>query len=453
MPETEPKVILRLGSHSEKEYIEKTITYLDGVMVGANLLQATPGATTSLLFKLNKQTGHPYYVDPITYAFGVYVDPPTGRVRTDLDWIKSDQKVRGTRGQIKRAYKSSYKKLADAFGPPFSSALDRNKAVAPSDFTSDQIVEAACKSVLDYQAERLRQVFRQEPETAMFANDLPEPAALFAPYFYIEQSSATAWIKLNSRLALASRTQRKDAPIHVVVCGHRDLLTDPNLSGTIIRDLKECGPAGVWLWFSRFDEHGATDEELAALRGWVEQLSPQMPVFNMHGGFFSLALGKLGMAGIAHGVGYGEQKDVVPVIGQSTPTVQYYVRSLHAKYSVPQITRCFSTLGISTPEDFFKTICDCVICKGIIGRDLNAFAQYGEIHYSTPMSQRLSQTPAAAKRCRFHFLLNRIKEREYVKGSTLPTIAKDCRTIARTWSRTAIAGALGHLTLWANALS
>jgi hypothetical protein len=421
-------------------------------MVGANLLQATPGATASLLFKLNKQTNRPYYVDPMTYAFGAYVDPSTRKVRTDLDWIKSDQKVRGKKGQIKRDYKSSYRKLAEAFGPPFSSALDRNRAIAPSDFTSDQIVEAACKSILDYQAERLRQVFRQDPETAIFANDLPAPAALFAPYFYIEESGAAEWIELNRRLALASRNLRNDVPIHAVVCGHRDLLSDGALSDTIIRDLKECKPDGVWLWFSRFDEHGATREELVALRRLVEQLSPQMPVFNMHGGFFSLALSKVGMAGIAHGVGYGEQKDVVPVIGQSTPTVQYYVRPLHAKYSVPQITRCFSALGISTPEHFFDKICDCVICKGIIGKDLNAFAQFGEIHYSTPMSQRLSQTPAAAKRCRFHFLLNRIKEREYVKGITLPAIVTDCRTTAKTWSRTAIAGALGHLILWADVL-
>lgn len=118
MPETEPRVILRLGSHSEKEYVEKTIKQFDGVMVGANLLQATPGATASLLFKLNKQARRPYYVDPMTYAFGAYVDPETGRVRTDLDWIKSDQKVRGKKGHIKRDFKSSYRKLADAFGVP-----------------------------------------------------------------------------------------------------------------------------------------------------------------------------------------------------------------------------------------------------------------------------------------------------------------------------------------------
>lgn len=449
MPEIDPKVILRLGSHSEKEYIDKTSDYFNGVLVGANLIQATPGASASLLIKLKNK---PYYVDPMTYAFGAYLDPATGEVRTDLDWIKSEQKVQGKKGQTKRDYKRSYRKLADAFQSPFSSALSRNRALAPPDFQTDQILETACRSVLTYQRDRLREVLRQDPGTATFADDLPQPAALFAPYFYIEPSSATHWINLNSRLAHASQKHSEGAPIHAVVCGHRDLLTDRPLSDLIISNLRQSGTAGVWLWFSRFDEHSATTQELLALRRWVEQLSPHMSVLNMHGGFYSLALSKLGMAGIAHGVGYGEQKDVVPVIGQSTPTVQYYVRSLHAKYSVPQITRCFSALGISTPDAFLSTICDCVICKAIIGENLNGFAQFGEIHYSTPESQRVSQTPAAAKRCRYHFLLNRVQEREYVKNTNLDALADNCRAVARKWSRTAIAGALAHLTLWADAL-
>jgi hypothetical protein len=241
--------------------------------------------------------------------------------------------------------------------------------------------------------------------------------------------------------------------IHIVIRGHRDLLSNAAHSRTIIDGVKGCKPAGVWLWFSRFDEHGASLQELRSLRSWVEELSNEMPVFNMHGSYFSLALSKLGMAGIAHGVGYGEQKDVVPVIGQSTPTVQYYVRSLHAKFSVLQITRCFTALGITTPEEFFETICDCVICKNIIGKDLNAFGQFGEIHYSRPQSKRASQTPAAAKRCRFHFLLNRHKERDYVSANTLRAIADNCNAAADQWRKTILAQSIEHLRTWADVLS
>jgi hypothetical protein len=452
VPEAEATVILRLGSHSEKEYVEKTIKQFDGVMIGANLLQATPGATATLLFKLNKQAGRPYFVDPMTYAFGSYVDPQTDKVRSDLDWIKSDKKVKGQKGKFTRGFKSSYAKLAESFGLPYSTAVNRSKAVEPADFNSDQLVEDSCRRVLFFQAELLRNVFKQDEVTADFVDEFPAPAALLAPYFYIEQSRMADWIALNRRLALASTAVRSDIPVHVVICGHRDLLGNAAHIRTIIEGLKECNPAGVWLWFSRFDEHGASLDELRALRNWVEELSPHMPVFNMHGGYFSLALSKLGMAGIAHGVGYGEQKDVVPVIGQSTPTVQYYVRSLHAKFSVPQIIRCFTALGVNTPGQFFKVICDCVICKNIVGKDLDAFSQFGEIHYSRPSAKRASQTPAAAKRCRFHFLLNRSKERDYVRANTLRTIADNCNAAADQWRRTYLGHSIGHLTNWADVL-
>ena len=442
-----------MGSHSEKEYIEKTVKHFDGIMVGANLLQISPGATASLLFKLHGASKRPYYVDPMTYAFGSYYDPETNKVRDDLDWIKSIQKVVGKKGVTERKFKGSYRKLAESFGPPFSTALDRGSAIGENDF-DDKLIDLACKSVLEFQAESLRDVFRKDPQTADIADQLPQPEALFAPYFYIEPNRAKELIDLNNRLARAATKQGHARPIHVVICGHLQLLTDKKLATPVVENLLQCKPAGVWLWFSRFDERYQEREELFALRWWVEQLADSIPVYNMHGGYFSVALSKFGMAGTAHGVGYGEQKDVVPVIGQSTPTVQYYVRALHSKYSVLQIQRSFSRLGIKTPADFFERICDCSICKGIIAEDLNEFSQFGEIHYSTPKSKRAAQTPAAAKRCRYHFLLNRIKERDFVASSSLETITTNLLQSADLWAKTVAVGTVfQHLRTWAEVLS
>jgi len=346
--------------------------------------------------------------------------------------------------------------LAQKFGPPFSTALDRGRAVAQGDFSDDATVSATCRAVLEFQAERLRDVFKEDEETAEYASDsaFPEPAVVFAPYFYIEPHHAKAWIAVNHRLALGATTQNHKLPVHLVICGHLNLLTDRALSDTVIGNLLECRPPGVWLWFSRFDERFAEREQLAALRRWVEALSPAMSVFNMHGGYFSLALSKFGMAGTAHGIGYGEQKDVIPVIGQSTPTVQYYLRALHSKYSVLQIQRSFSRLGVRTTEDFFAKICECPICRGIIDGDLDNFSQFGEIHYSTPKSKRAAQTPAAAKRCRYHFLRNRIIERDYVAKATLGDIIAQWTASADQWSRTAAIGTVSeHLRDWAEVLS
>ena len=108
------------------------------MIVGANLLEASPAATASLLLKFHNKTKRPYYVDPMTYAFGAYVDPETEEVRHDLDWIKSDKKIRGQKDRFKRDFKSSYKSLADAFGPPFSTAVEFC-AIKTSDFEMNSV--------------------------------------------------------------------------------------------------------------------------------------------------------------------------------------------------------------------------------------------------------------------------------------------------------------------------
>ena len=68
-----PELVIRLGSHAEKEYVLKLARFLDGVIVGANLFEVTPGATASLLLKIGGEDTS-LYVDPMTYAYGAYVD-------------------------------------------------------------------------------------------------------------------------------------------------------------------------------------------------------------------------------------------------------------------------------------------------------------------------------------------------------------------------------------------
>ena len=51
MPAVRPQVLLRLGSHAEKDYFLKTLHLWNGLIVGANLLESTPGATSSLVVR------------------------------------------------------------------------------------------------------------------------------------------------------------------------------------------------------------------------------------------------------------------------------------------------------------------------------------------------------------------------------------------------------------------
>jgi hypothetical protein len=454
MSPNEPEVFLRLGSHAEKEYFEKTLNRFDGLIVGSNLLEATPGATASLIVKYcGKQKKAPYLLDPMTYAFGAYVDPATGETRTDLDWIKSTQKVRGKKGKTIRAIKSSYRKLARRLETVFETACSSERAVDPDDLGSAESRSQVCESVLEYQTSRIRKVFAEDPEYKDLADKAPAPTSLIAPYFYIEPSKKNEWSRISWLLAKEAAARAKGLPVEAVLCAPKEFLADGEFLDAAVEGLSGSNVAGVWLWFSQLDERYASQKELRILKGLVETLGRKMKVFNLHGGFFSLALSRHGLAGIAHGVGYGEQKDVVPVIGQSTPTVRYYVPDLYARFGVPDIERCFTAIGIRTPKDFFEKLCDCVVCTGVIGSDLKNFREFGERHYSTPLSLRPAQTPAAAKRCRFHFLLNRVRERDWLTGKSNDEVVARLLRNADLWRGTVLNNqALQIETTWARVL-
>lgn len=248
-------------------------------------------------------------------------------------------------------------------------------------------------------------------------------------------------------------SKANDVPVHGVLCVPREFLEDDDfLNDALVAQLPETKVAGVWVWFSRLDERTASKRQLTNLMKLTSSLGSKMKVFNLHGGFFSLALSKHGLTGIAHGVGYGEQKDVVPVIGQSTPSVRYYLPALFARFGVPDIERGFNTIGVNTPSEFFSRICDCVVCRGVIASSLSNFREFGERHFSTPDSKRAAQTPAAAKRCRFHFLLCRLKERDWIGTKTNDEVVKKLRDNCKTWKPTVLSDHVQQVELWASIL-
>lgn len=451
MNKVEPNVIIRMGSHAEKDYVLKTAPLMDGIAVGANLMEATPGATSSLLFKLSgPRVDTPYYIDPMTYAFGPYFDREPGVTRVDLDWIKSFKK-QGS-GRV-RTFKKSYLSLAEKLGSVFQIAIEEEEALTPDSLANEDILKDVCTNVIDYQLNCVESVFAADDEFKHYFDKIPSPKAVFAPYFYIEPSNAGEWTQLALRLSSKSVDLYPKENVHSIICVDESFLEDRAFISQLIAEIPKTKVKGVWFWFSRLHEDKASSHQLGALRELTESLSEHLEVYNLHGGFYSLALCKHGMNGISHGVGYGEQKDVVPVVGQSTPTVNYYMPPVHRRLSVPNIERTFDDLGIKIPSDFHETICNCVVCKGVIKTDLNSFREFGEMHYSRPESKRMAQTPAAAKRCRFHFLLKRYAERDWVRNEELESIIYALKISYAKWGgEPSLESVSDHLMRWAEAL-
>ena len=448
MPTADPNVILRLGSHAEKDYFLKTIKLWDGLIVGANLLESASGATASLIVRFaGAKHQVPYYIDPMTYTFGTYVERGASEPRTDLDWIKSDQKNRQT-GRPERRYKRSYVALANALGGPILEAFQNDQGISPLDLKPDEI-DQLCDSTIQYQLSRVREEFAADPEYGTETESIPTPAALFAPYFFIAPTEVNAGLDLFHACAGAAASFDVNTPIHAVLCADVSSLGSQEFLSTAAKHIRTSGVAGVWLWFSRFYEEAAIAPTLLAFRRFVEELSDHVDVYNMHGSYLSLALSRFGLCGVSHGVGYGEQKDIIPVIGQSTPTVRYYLPDLKRRLGVPQIERALAGIGVKTADEFFENVCDCVICRGVIGPDLNNFSLFGDLHYSSWESKRKAQTPAAAKRCRFHFLLNRARERDELRTDDPAAIARRFGEEYEKWKgQPTVSADANHLLNW-----
>lgn len=463
MSSRHPQVIVRLGSHAEKEYLLKLRAALDGVIVGANLIEASPGATASLLVRMGGND-RSLFVDPMTYAFGTYVDP-TGSLREDLDWIKSEQIERDApkrKGEKRtkryvRRIKRSYLSLAAEFGEPIESAVgdgkNTSRAIGPSSFAG-ALASSFARRVIDYQLRRTRGVFERDAELKEYAEDIPTPEAVSAPYFYLEPSERAAWLDLNLRLMRAAASlDDVGTPVHGILCADRACLKDASFLADARAGVAATGVSAIWIWFSRFLEDRATELELRAYGSFVSALSEDVTVYSLHGGFFSLALRDFGMRGVSHGVGYGEQKDVHPVIGQSIPTVRYYLPSLARKVSVPDVELAFEAMEVRMPSDFHERVCQCAVCRGVVVKDLKEFGAYGEMHLSRPDAQRKTQTPAAAKLCRYHFLLNRLRERDELQTLPLRAIIQNLEAADMGWgAQPSLHGEASHIARWKGAL-
>ena len=449
MPIVNPHVVLRLGSHAEKDYFLKTISLWDGLMVGANLLESAPGATSSMVFKYaGMRHKIPYYIDPMTYAFGSYTERGASEPRVDLDWIKSDQKNKKT-NSVERRFKRSYRVLAETLGGVALRALETDNGISTDLIDRPEDIDQLCEAVVQYQRSRIKNEFEKDSEYVDAAYRIPGPAAVFAPYFYIDPSKFDAGLALFTACASVAASLKSTEPVHAILCTDVSILDSEESLSKAAESIKTSGVDGVWLWFSRFYEDTDLTPRLMRFRYLIEELSETVIVNNLHGGMFSLAMSRFGLSGTSHGVGYGEQKDVIPVIGQSTPTVRYYLPDLGRRLSVPQIQRALSGVDVVTAEQFFEKVCGCVICRRIIGEDLNGFSSFGDLHYATEESRRKAQTPVAAQRCRFHYLLNRARERDKFRDWDLVTIAELFKDAYLKWQKQpTLSGDAQHLKSW-----
>jgi hypothetical protein len=224
----------------------------------------------------------------------------------------------------------------------------------------------------------------------------------------------------------------------------------------VVTEYIDAGCEAYWFWFSALAEEKLATDRLKVLVALVNLLrDANRRAYNVHGSFLSALLNKHGLTGFSHGVGYGESKDVIPVIGVTVPTVNYHLPPLHVRVPILEVQRALGALGITDADEFHANICDCTVCKGVLGGDLANLGQFGDFVLKLG-NTRQSQTPDSAKKCRFHFLLARYKEIEKVGSSSSEVLKAELKQIADQYeglpSYLGLAGRASHLRVWRSAL-
>lgn len=406
------EVVIRLGSHAEKDYLVKTLPLFSGTIIGANLLEMTPGATVSLAWKV-RTAAKQFLIDPMTYVYAI-----------DLDYISSDTVDRKT-GRTTRDIKRSFRSLCNQLGDPVKGiVLTDQRSLTPADLRLSKNIAAITNCTVKYQLERMKGICEDDPQLKEFADETV-PSAVFSPYFYIPAdnvSTSAQWEDVCLRIIDTFGALQLPRPKHAVLCLARRVLKDRDRLSRILNRVIASGCDACWLWFSTLKEEDITVAEMNNLVLLIKQAKGRgFPLWNMHGGFLSALLNKHGLSGFSHSIGYGESKDVLPVSGGAVPTVAYHYNPLHVRSSVPDIERAFSSIGVYNAASFHETVCDCVICKGVLKGDLRNFRLFGELALK-PNNKRASQTAESAKRCRFHFLLARKIELDLVNSTPLDVL-------------------------------
>lgn len=429
--------VIRLGTHAEKDYLLRATDWYSEVLINANLLEGTASATSFFAFDLAGRN-RPFFVDPVTYAFAL-----------DEAYMKS----KDVRGQWN--FKRTFLNLAKRYGLTDESSDQIHRLDAQTLSEDDAFRRSFCQSVLGYQHGKIRETLEEDAD--FIANEIPEmaPARLIAPYFFLSDS---AWISLGADLVrVSSEVAREqfECGVWALICFDGLLLDQEDVIDTICDHYADLPCDGYGLWFTGFDERRATRSQIAGLVRLVRRLKERKPdadIIDMYGGYFAALLRPVGISGISHGVGYGERRDIVPVVGGGLPPAKYYLPPVHDQIHIHDLVPLAVNLSV---QDFQNQICRCVICQGLLQTDVQSLLdQFLEtVRRPTRGGYRDYPSSTVYRLTKFHFMHNRHMElRDLAEATDLQELA-DALVAAKATFGTALGHSqLTFLSTWSAAL-
>jgi hypothetical protein len=423
--------LLRLGTHAEQDYVLRGRSFFDAIVLNANLVEGSKSAIAVLVTRLQK----PYFIDPVTYAFAL------------------DPRLLRSAGPGNPRPKRSFSALAAAYGldPGFVGV----RPVTSDWFADDGAVEDFAAHVIDYQRTAIGNALADD--AAFLTSELSDrakwvgPHATLAPYFV--EDFRDGWRNVNVRSLSTHASATRDLRGGAIGVDSRQLTPQniAELAGTYAEtDLDQ-----AFMWLTNFDEHAATVGQLAGYARLTQFLASQgKAMMASYGGFYSLLLAFRGLAGSSHGIGYGDKRDLEPLVGGGLPPARYYLRPVRDFVSLADLG--LVAAGISEDE-FRSRICQCTICEGL----LREGGVDGLIEQFTETEDRLTATgrvvavatPRAYRLTRFHYMSVRAEEFDLIRNTETLNLVLGTLVAESRW----VEGRLGlrataHIGRWHDAM-
>lgn len=330
-------------------------------------------------------------------------------------------------------------KLAEMHGPTLTEII-KGRALLESDLQHGLLDEMA-RSVVAFQrtyvqtsADKLDEYRRRLGE------DAQEPLHAYLtlpPYFRFDRAHGP-WHEASVSMATTAIRCEHLGPVCPVVCLSERCLASGDFDA-IVRTYDHEGFGGYFVWVSKWDQYRTSPANLRAFAEMVRSFrATGRPVINLFGGYFSAMLVHLGLAGLSHGVGYGEARDAFYYRG-GPPSQRYYVPMLHRFYPRSDAERLLDLLGGLAER------CDCPACVRVSEEQDTPATQAGRLDRQGLLS---------------HFLYVRRKELEHVARTPLDTLISELQStydsIAHSLPQTRaplVVPRIQHLSRWVEALT
>lgn len=267
-----------------------------------------------------------------------------------------------------REPRASHRTLAKVLGAAVNQRLqsvEKGSSVHyPAEFYTQAVCEEVVSGLVQFQCEygrRAEQVSARlsryrdllslatgGSRTLRTIDETRPPTYVLCPYFAVN-SYADRWWQVMLQIWYSARQHSQSDNISPVVA-----TTDVSCLTELVHHCPNEMSSTVFFWIPGFDERRVSQWELTLLREAVEQLGSSYDLMNLYGGYFSILLGKLGLAGFNNGLGYSESREWPTLDATGAAPARYYVRKLHAYLPTASAT----TLVENDPT--FG--CNCSVC-------------------------------------------------------------------------------------------